>query len=86
VIQVPFNPAVLSALQGLQVVQQRVGREAERIAHPGDAEAGAQSDGDELDPEKLLDATIVQPALYRANARTLLTADRTLGSLLDVYG
>jgi hypothetical protein len=87
VIQVPTipNPAVLSAMQGLQGVQQRVDREAVRIAEPSDAEAGAQGGDDELDSETFVDATIVQPSVYRANARTLRTANDTLGSLLDLY-
>jgi hypothetical protein len=75
---------VLSALQGLQGAQQRIDRDAVRIAEPADAEAGAQEQDDELDGETVVDATVVQPAVYRANARTLRSADDTLGSLLDV--
>jgi hypothetical protein len=87
-IQVPLNPAVLTALAGLQSTQVRFDREAERIAEPADAEAGAQEEEsaeDGLDPETLLDALVVQPALYHANARTLRAADEQRGQLLDLY-
>jgi hypothetical protein len=89
VIQVPLNPAVLTALAGMQATQGRFDREAERIAEPADTEPGAQDGEDGVgggaDPETLLQALVVEPALYRANAQTLRSADEQTGRLLDIY-
>lgn len=75
---------MLSALQGLQMAQRKLDRDAERIAAPADAEAEAGTQEDSLDPGTFVDATILQPALYRANAQVLRTGNEALGSLLDV--
>jgi hypothetical protein len=85
VIQVPFTPAVVAALGELQGVQRELSREAERIAEPADAERGAQEQGGDLDAETFLDATLLAPATYRANARTVAADAERTGTLLDVY-
>lgn len=61
------------ALGALRASAQKVDADAQQVA-AGDGDA-----------ETLADATVVQPALYRADARVVTASDRTLGSLLDVY-
>jgi hypothetical protein len=48
----------------------------------GDAQQLASGEGD---AQTLADATVVQPALYRADARVVTASDQMLGSLLDGY-
>lgn len=69
------TPAVTAAANGLW--------EATRRADADAADTAAQ--GGDTPPETLVDATVVQPGVYGANARVLAAADSTLGTLLDVY-
>lgn len=76
-----MNTIFAAGLSGMQAAQTRLDASAGRVARWGTSVPAEQADVPDLPGELVgqkLDAT-----LYTANLRTVQTADRVLGSLLD---
>lgn len=76
-----MNTILAAGLSGMQAAQSRLDVSAGRVARWGTSVPPGQADTTDLSRELVgqkLDAT-----LYTANLRTVQTADRVLGSLLD---
>jgi hypothetical protein len=65
--------ALASGLSGMMAATEREGSAAAQIA------------GGDLSAETLVDALVVQPSLYAANARVVDAGARMSGALVDLY-
>lgn len=72
-----ISPILANALQGMQAAQGRLAGHADRVARWGEGRTGS-------DPAREIAGVLDSARSYEANAAVARTADRMLGSIIDI--
>jgi flagellar hook protein FlgE len=79
-IEMDVSPAIFSAVRGMTDAGRRMDVAAQNIAHVSTEPSGPSDLATDL-----VDATILAPIAYAANAQVIRAADETQRSLLDIF-